>query len=132
MIAARAAFRGTMSGAKLKRRVVILGAGARAARVGRLSVQDSSNFVIVGYVAMNDGPEEVIGAVNRADIPSLPDYLVKLSASEVVLALEERRNALPLETCCAPRRRACASTNLPASSSARAGAWICAASTRPG
>jgi sugar transferase (PEP-CTERM system associated) len=77
--------------------VVILGAGARAARVGRLSVQESSNFVIVGYVAMNDGPEEVIGAVNRADIESLPAYLVKLGASEVVLALEERRNALPLE-----------------------------------
>ena len=97
MIAVRAAFRGTMSGAKLKRRVVILGAGARAARVGRLSVAESSNFIIVGYVAMNDGPEEVIGAVNRADISSLPDFLVKLGASEVVLALEERRNALPLE-----------------------------------
>jgi sugar transferase (PEP-CTERM system associated) len=46
---------------------------------------------------MNDGPEEAPGAVNRADIPSLADHLVRLGASEVVLALEERRNALPLE-----------------------------------
>jgi sugar transferase (PEP-CTERM system associated) len=34
--------------------------------------------------------------VNRADIASLPDHLLKLGAGEVVLALEERRNALPL------------------------------------
>ena len=36
-------------------------------------------------------------SVNRDDIASLPDHLLRLGASEVVLALEERRNALPLE-----------------------------------
>lgn len=97
MIVARAVLRGTFSGDSLKRRVVVLGSGARAARVGRLSVQEGSNFIIVGFVGMNDGPEEVESAVNRVEIPSLPDYLVKLGASEVVLALEERRNSLPLE-----------------------------------
>ena len=97
MIVARAFLRTTFNGDGLKRRVLILGAGARAARVGRLATHEGSNFIIVGYVAMNDGPEEVTGAVNRADIPSLADHLVALGASEVVLALEERRNALPLE-----------------------------------
>ena len=97
MIIARALLRGTFYGDSLKRRVLVLGAGARAARVGRLAGRDSSNFIIVGYVGMNDGPEEVDGAVNRADIPSLPRHLVELGASEVVLALEERRNALPLD-----------------------------------
>jgi sugar transferase (PEP-CTERM system associated) len=96
MIAARGLLRGTFEGDGLKRRVVILGAGARAARVGRLAQREGSNFIIVGYVGMNDGPGEV-ASVNRSDIPSLPAYLVKLGASEVVLALEERRNALPLE-----------------------------------
>jgi sugar transferase (PEP-CTERM system associated) len=96
MIAARALLRGTFGGQALKRRVVVLGAGPRAARVGRLAHRDGANFVIVGYVGMNDGPPEVDN-VNRADIPSLSKHLVRLGASEVVLALEERRNALPLE-----------------------------------
>src|SRR5205085_2417808 len=43
-----------------------------------------------------DGAPGVKAAVNRADIKSLPDHLLALNASEVVLALEERRNALPL------------------------------------
>ena len=46
---------------------------------------------------MNDGPTAVAQAVNRADIANLPAYVVRLGASEVVLALEERRNALPLQ-----------------------------------
>jgi len=96
MIIARTALRGTFSGDGLKRRVLILGAGARAARVGRLAQREGSNFIIVGYVGMNDGPSEVAN-VNRADIASLPGHLVRLGASEVVLALEERRNALPLD-----------------------------------
>ena len=97
MIAMRTLLRQTMNGESLKRRVLILGAGARAARVGRLAERDTANFVIVGYVGMNDGPDEAPNAVNRADIPNLPAHLVSLGASEVVLALEERRNALPLD-----------------------------------
>ena len=45
---------------------------------------------------MNDGPVAVARAVNRADIANLTGHVVRLGASEVVLALEERRNALPL------------------------------------
>ena len=45
---------------------------------------------------MNDGPMAVARAVNRADIANLPQHVVRFGASEVVLALEERRNALPL------------------------------------
>jgi len=97
MIIARAVLRGAFSGQGLKRRVLILGAGARAARVGRLAAREGANFIIVGYVGMNDGPEEAAGAVNRADIANLPAHIIQLGATEVVLALEERRNALPLE-----------------------------------
>jgi sugar transferase (PEP-CTERM system associated) len=96
LVALRALLRPAFSGDGLKRRVLVLGAGARAARVGRLSQRETSKFIVVGFVAMNDGPEEVEGAVNRADIASLPDHLRALGATEIVLALEERRNALPL------------------------------------
>ena len=37
------------------------------------------------------------GAINRDAIESLADHVVNLKASEVVLALQERRNALPLK-----------------------------------
>jgi FlaA1/EpsC-like NDP-sugar epimerase len=96
LVALRTLLRPAFSGDGLKRRVIVLGAGARAARVGRLAQRETSKFIVVGFVAMNDGPEEVDGAVNRADIPSLPDHLRALGATEIVLALEERRNALPL------------------------------------
>jgi len=80
-----------------KRRVLILGAGPRAARVEALAKRDGAGFVIAGYVSMNDGPTAVPGAVNRGDIANLAAYVVAQGASEVVLALEERRNALPLQ-----------------------------------
>ncbi|MFC7500212.1 TIGR03013 family XrtA/PEP-CTERM system glycosyltransferase [Enterovirga sp. GCM10030262] len=80
-----------------KRRVVVLGAGPRAARLEALARRGGSGFAVACYIAMNDGPTAVAQAVNRADIANLPAYVVRLGASEVVLALEERRNALPLQ-----------------------------------
>ena len=79
-----------------KRRILILGAGPRAARIAELAKREGSGFQVAGFVSMNDGTVAVAGAVNRADISSLADHVVRLGASQVVLALEERRNALPL------------------------------------
>jgi sugar transferase (PEP-CTERM system associated) len=86
----------TLGSEGLKRRVLILGAGPRAARIETLAKRPGAGFAIGGYVAMNDGPVAVARAVNRDDIPSLADHVVRLHVAEVVLALEERRNALPL------------------------------------
>ena len=96
MAAVRVLLRELMDGERLKRRVLVLGAGPRAARIDALAGRSGSGFAVVGYVGMNDGPSAIARAVNRADIDSLPDHLLSLRASEVVLALEERRNALPL------------------------------------
>ncbi len=79
-----------------KRRVLVLGAGPRAARLEALARRPGAGFVIAGYVEMNDGPAAVSRAVNRADIANLVGHVVRLRIFEVVLALEERRNALPL------------------------------------
>ena len=86
----------TLDGNAFKRRVLILGAGPRAARVEQLARRNGASFMVVGYVAMNDGPIAVGHAVNRSKIANLSDHVIELGASEVVLALEERRNALPL------------------------------------
>ena len=61
-----------------------------------MAASSGAGFSVVGYVGMNDGAAAVPNAVNRADIANLPAHVVRLGASEVVLALEERRNALPL------------------------------------
>jgi sugar transferase (PEP-CTERM system associated) len=85
-----------LDGEAFKRRVLILGAGPRAARVEQLAKRNQASFSVAGYVSMNDGVAAVGRAVNRADIANLSAHVVSLRASEVVLALEERRNALPL------------------------------------
>jgi sugar transferase (PEP-CTERM system associated) len=96
LVAARLALRDFLGGERFRRRILVLGAGPRAARVAELARRQGASFAIVGYVAMNDGPAAVAGAVNRADIANLPLHLIRLRAGEVVLALEERRNSLPL------------------------------------
>lgn len=87
----------TLGGAAFKRRLVVLGAGNRANRIKELAKDAGSGFVVVGYIAMNDGPQQIPEAINRDAIYNLADHVVLLNASEVVLALEERRNALPLD-----------------------------------
>lgn len=87
----------TLGGAAFKRRVVVLGAGGKAQRVKELAKDSGSGFVVVGYIAMNDGHQEIRESINRDAIYNLADHVVLLNASEVVLALEERRNSLPLD-----------------------------------
>ena len=79
-----------------KRRILILGAGPRAHRIARLAERSDSGFIVAGYVDMNEGPASVSDAAKRSDIDDLPQHVIDLEASEVVLALEERRNSLPV------------------------------------
>jgi len=86
-----------LGGEAFKRRLIVLGAGNRADRIRQLEQRKGAGFLIVGYIGMNDGPQVVAEAINRTAIYNLSDFVVKLGASEVVLALEERRNALPMQ-----------------------------------
>jgi sugar transferase (PEP-CTERM system associated) len=91
-------FLGSMIGGEaFKRRLIVLGAGPRAERIRQLEQRRGSGFLIVGYIGMNDGPQVIAEAINRTAIYNLADFVTRLNASEVVLALEERRNALPLQ-----------------------------------
>ncbi|MCW3847199.1 TIGR03013 family PEP-CTERM/XrtA system glycosyltransferase [Sphingomonas sp. LB-2] len=80
-----------------KRRIVVLGAGTRAQRLKDLSKTPGSAFVVVGYISMSEANRVIPEAIARDAIYNLADHVVVLNASEVVLALEERRNALPLK-----------------------------------
>lgn len=88
---------GILGAGAFRRRVLVLGAGPRAQRLRLLNERPESGFVIVGYVAMHDGQAVVEEAIARGAIHDLTRFVSNLGASEVVLALEERRNALPLK-----------------------------------
>lgn len=79
-----------------RRRILVLGAGKRAARIADLAGQPQARFAVAGFVAMTDAQPAVEGAVHRASFDNLSDHVLALGAGEVVLALEERRGALPL------------------------------------
>ncbi|HSQ95959.1 MAG TPA: TIGR03013 family XrtA/PEP-CTERM system glycosyltransferase [Croceibacterium sp.] len=83
--------------ATFRRRVLVLGAGARAWRIRKLAERPESGFSVVGYIAMGPGHCTVEQAIPRSAIADLSHHVQNLGASEVVLALEERRNALPLK-----------------------------------
>ena len=80
-----------------RRRILVLGSGARAKRIGDLAAERGAGFAVVGYVTMSDTAPIVSGAVHRSSIDSIADHVVALDAGEVVLAIEERRKALPLD-----------------------------------
>ncbi len=87
----------TLGGQVFKRRIVVLGAGPRAARIKALAQARGAGFAVAGYVGMHEGTAAIVEAVDRDAIPNLAAHVVRLNASEVVLALEERRNALPMQ-----------------------------------
>ncbi|MBA3898502.1 MAG: TIGR03013 family PEP-CTERM/XrtA system glycosyltransferase [Sphingomonadaceae bacterium] len=92
------ALTGRMLGSEaFKRRVLVLGAGARANRLKRLGEAKGAKFTVVGHIDMGDVPSEIPTAIPRPHIDSLSEYVTRMRATEVVLALEERRNALPLD-----------------------------------
>ncbi len=86
-----------LGGDRFKRRVVLIGAGARAAQIAELADQPGSNFVIAGAIAMRPEEDAVPHAVPRSAIPSLSAFVLEREAGEVVLALQERRGALPYQ-----------------------------------
>jgi sugar transferase (PEP-CTERM system associated) len=83
--------------AAFRRRVLVLGDGVRAARIRALAERPESGFAVVSFIGMNEGSPVIEEAIPRAAIHDLGRFVENIGASEVVLALEERRNSLPLK-----------------------------------
>jgi FlaA1/EpsC-like NDP-sugar epimerase len=63
---------GNLPGASaFRRKVLVLGAGARAKRLLKLSERQESGFCIVGFIAMTDAQPEIEGAIRRGEIENL-------------------------------------------------------------
>lgn len=88
---------GLLGTSAFRRRVLVLGAGHRANRLRELGNRQGAGFALVGYIGMSDSEAVVEEAIARSAIKDLSRFVKNLDVSEVVLALEERRNALPLK-----------------------------------
>lgn len=82
---------------RFKRRLLVLGAGRLAAKIGELEAEErSGGTVYVDFVRMGDETPKVTSYKERAEIPSLRDFAVAHEVDEVVTAMEERRGNLPV------------------------------------
>ncbi len=86
-----------MDGERLKRRVLVLGAGHRAARILRLRRRaDQRGFHLVGFVAM-EGEEVAIAADRRIAAAGLRQCARRHSVREIVVAMDDRRRNFPFQ-----------------------------------
>lgn len=82
----------------LKRRVLVLGAGEKAAMISQLRRQtDRRGFSVVGYVHMpGDSSSLENDMVINLDVP-LTEFVRNHRVDEIVVAVDDRRNALPVD-----------------------------------
>lgn len=97
LVADRLLLNSFLGSSAFRRRVMVLGAGDRAQRLRELGDKPETGFAIVAYIAMSEDTRIVEEAIPRAAIHDLGRFVENLGVSEVVLALQERRNALPLK-----------------------------------
>ena len=96
LVADRLLLNSFLGSSAFRRRVMVLGAGDRAQRLRELGDKSESGFAIVSYIAMSEPERVVEEAIPREAIHDLGRFVENLGVSEVVLALQERRNSLPL------------------------------------
>jgi sugar transferase (PEP-CTERM system associated) len=96
LVADRLLLTSFLGSSAFRRRVMVLGAGDRAERLRALGDKPESGFAIVSYIAMSEPELCVQEAIPREAIHDLGRFVENLGVSEVVLALQERRNSLPL------------------------------------
>ena len=82
---------------RFRRRVLVLGAGARAAKLERLAAMPEASFLVTRFVRMTGNDPQVLNWQAREAIPSAAEVVEADGVSEVVVAIEERRGALPLD-----------------------------------
>ena len=97
LVADRLLLNSFLGSSAFRRRVMVLGAGPRAQRLRELGDRPETGFAIVAYIAMSEDNRVVEEAIPRSAIHDLGRFVENLGVSEVVLALQERRNALPLK-----------------------------------
>lgn len=95
LVATRAVFQWVIGWRSFREPIVIIGAGSRGARLRELENRDTSGFRVVEQFALGTGQRIVSDAKMLSDLESLSDFCLRNDVEEIVLALDERRGALP-------------------------------------
>ena len=110
----RVLFLGFVDADLFKRRVVMLGAGERAAEVARKMRRktDQRGFKILGYVPV--GADQVVVPASSLLRPdeSLRDWTTRLGVDEIVVGPDDRRGTLPVDALLECKQRGVAVTEL--------------------
>ena len=99
VIAFRATFMRLIDVEALKRRVLVLGSGRRAAMVNERMRRrvDRRGFNVIGFVAMPNETAVVPGDQIVADGEGLYDYVRRMQINEIVVGPDDRRGMLPMD-----------------------------------
>lgn len=81
----------------LKRRVLVLGAGERAKMVYNCGVMVSNEVEFVDFLRVNVAENAIENAKDYQAGYSLSQYVDQQAVQEIVVAIEERRGALPID-----------------------------------
>lgn len=98
ILAVRRAFLWCVSLKSFRRRILILGAGTRAAQIATYEEtgRHHHGFAAVGYLRLQEGENEVDGSRSLDELGSLLDYAREHQVEEIVVAAQERRGSLPV------------------------------------
>ncbi len=103
ILATRILFKRIFGSQRFRRRILVLGAGNRAARLRDMAADPHASFTITRFVRATDNEPVVAEAADRCGTVRLVDLAERDEADEVVVAIEERRGALPVEDLIAVR-----------------------------
>jgi len=82
---------------RLKKKVLVLGAGDRAERVRTCGATEANDVEFVRFLRMNKKEDTVQDAHDYDKNYLLKNYITDYAVQEIVVAIEERRGALPIE-----------------------------------
>ena len=95
----RVAFLGFVDADLFKRRVVMFGAGERAAEVSRKMRRksDQRGFKVLGYVPVGADPVSISAPLLLHPCGNLYEWATRLGVDEIVVGPDDRRGTLPVE-----------------------------------
>jgi sugar transferase (PEP-CTERM system associated) len=83
--------------AAFKRRILVLGVGAKAAQIEALERDDpTGSFLCAGFVPLSDRESKIGNMHNIWGNMSLPELAREQGVEEIVIAIDERRGGMPV------------------------------------
>ncbi len=96
ILIARLLFHSLLGQEAFKRRIIVIGAGGMAARIATLARQGAGGFRCAGFIPV-EGEKIEIPSERHLTQGDLLQTVHDKSIDEIIIALEDRRNRLPLE-----------------------------------